>query len=116
MWQPARRVRSSSVQYIGVRVPFRPASTWSCQISSSEPIFLAGRSMPSSKREIGPIGTLPGVLAPMSISCVTPAAQPSSSPSQKIGTIVWTSALWTSPIIASLLVKMSPAAIPGLSS
>ena len=72
--------------------------------------------MPSSKREIGPTGTLPGVFAPMSISCVTPAAQPTSSPSQKIGTIVCTSALWTSPIIASLLVKMSPCATPGSSS
>jgi hypothetical protein len=116
MWQPATRVFSSSVQYIGVRVPLRPASTWSRQISSLEPIFFAGRSIPSSKREIGPIGTEPGVFAPMSISWVTPAAQPSSSPSQKMGTMVCTSALWTSPIIASLLAKMSPGAIPGLSS
>ena len=59
---------------------------------------------------------MPGVLAPMSISWVTPAAQPTSSCSQKIGTIVWTSALWTSPIMASLLQKMSPGLMPGSSS
>ena len=83
---------------------------------SLEPIRLAGRSIPSSRRLIGPTGTPPGVLAPMSISWVTPAAQATSSPSQKIGTIVWTSALWTSPIIASLLQKMSPGAMPGFAS
>ena len=72
--------------------------------------------MPSSKREIGPTGTPPGVLAPMSISCVTPPAHATSSPSKKIGMIVWTSALWTSPIIASLLAKMSPGSIRGFDS
>jgi len=73
-------------------------------------------SIPSSNREIGPTGTEPGVFAPMSISCVTPAAQPISSSSQKIGTIVSTSALCTSPIEASLLQKMSPGRTPGSSS
>ena len=52
----------------------------------------------------------------MSISWVTPAAQPTSSSSQNMGTMVWTSALWTSPIMASLLVKTSPGAMPGFSS
>ena len=75
--------------------------------------------MPSSKRVVGPTGTPPGVLAPMSITWITPPAQPSSSPSRsglKIGTKVWTSALWTSPIVGWLLAKMSPGLIPGLSS
>ena len=52
----------------------------------------------------------------MSSTWVTPPAQATSSPSQKIGTKVCTSALWTSPITGSLLAKMSPGRIPGLSS
>ena len=75
-----------------------------------------GRSSPSSSRVIGPNGTPPGVFAPMSRTWVTPPAHATSSPSQKIGTKVWTSALWTSPITGSLLAKMSPGLIRGLSS
>ena len=55
----------------------------------------------------------------MSITWITPPAQPSSSPGRsglKIGTKVWTSALWTSPIVGWLLAKMSPGRISGLSS
>ena len=72
--------------------------------------------MPSSSRFVGPTGTPPGVEAPMSSTWVTPPAQATSSPSQKIGTKVCTSALWTSPITGSLLAKMSPGRIFGLSS
>ena len=52
----------------------------------------------------------------MSSTWVTPPAQATSSSSQKIGTKVCTSALWTSPIVGSSLAKMSPGRIPGLSS
>jgi hypothetical protein len=52
----------------------------------------------------------------MSSTWVTPPAHASSSPSQKIGTNVCTSALWTSPIVGSLFAKMSPGLIPGLCS
>ncbi len=50
---------------------------------------------------------------------MTPPAQPISSPlpaGSKIGTKVCTSALWTSPMRGSLLAKMSPGRIPGLTS
>lgn len=43
-------------------------------------------------------------------------AQPTSSPSQNIGTNVWTSALWTSPIFGMLFEKRSPGLIRGFSS
>ncbi len=72
--------------------------------------------MPSSKRVVGATQTPPGVEAPMSMTWMTPPAQAISSPSWKIGTNVWTSALWTSPIVGWLLAKMSPGWIPGLSS
>ncbi len=77
--------------------------------------------MPSSRRFVGPTGTPPGVEAPMSSTWVTPPAQATSSGRSgsvwsKIGTKVWTSALWTSPIVGSLLAKMSPGRIFGLSS
>ena len=72
--------------------------------------------MPSSKRLMGPTGRLPGVLAPISMTWVTPATQPTSLSSQKTGTIVWTSALCTSPMRESLLQKTSPGLIPGFSS
>jgi hypothetical protein len=72
--------------------------------------------MPSSSRCVGPTGTPPGVDAPMSSTWVTPPAQATSSSCQKIGTKVCTSALWTSPIVGSLLAKMSPGRTRGLSS
>jgi hypothetical protein len=72
--------------------------------------------MPSSRRLVGPTGTPPGVEAPMSSTWVTPPAQAISSPSQKIGTKVCTSALCTSPIVGSLLTKMSPGRMPGFDS
>jgi hypothetical protein len=83
---------------------------------SSAPIFWHERIQPSSKRLTGPIGMPDGLPAPTSSTCVTPAAQPTSSSSQKIGVMFWTSALWTSPMKASLLQKMSPWARPGLTS
>ena len=46
---------------------------------SPSPIFMQWRSMPSSKRVVGATGTPPGVVAPMSITWITPPAQPSSS-------------------------------------
>ena len=72
--------------------------------------------MPSSSRCVGPTGTPPGVEAPMSSTCVTPPAQATNSGRpgsvrSKIGTKVCTSALWTSPIVGSLLAKMSPGLI-----
>ena len=77
--------------------------------------------MPSSSRFVGPTGTPPGVEAPMSSTCVTPPAHATSSgrsgsARSKIGTNVCTSALWTSPMVGSLLAKMSPGRISGLSS
>ncbi len=55
----------------------------------------------------------------MSITWMTPPAQAISSFSSsglKIGTNVWTSAGCTSPIVGTLLAKMSPGRIFGLSS
>ena len=76
--------------------------------------------MPSSSRLVGPTGTPPGVEAPMSSTWVTPAGPGDElgalGSQSKIGTKVCTSALWTSPIVGSLLAKMSPGRIPGLSS
>ena len=91
-----------------------------CQaaIVSRSPIFMQCRSIPSSKRVVGATHTPPGVVAPMSITWITPPAHAISSRSSgsKIGTKVCTSALWTSPIVGWLLAKMSPGRISGLSS
>ena len=49
---------------------------------------------------------------PMSASWVTPSAHATSSPSWKMGTMVWTSVVWTLPRSLSLLQNTSPGSMP----
>jgi hypothetical protein len=80
------------------------------------PVLRQVTCKPSPKRDTWPVDIEPGVIAPRSITWVTPPTHPTSLPAQKIGTMVAISHGWTLPIEQSLLVNMSPGLMPGLTS